>query len=226
MVEDSCNPFVWCSLRIWLPDGCIANCWVYDSSFSKAFSLPIIFVLLGKPLHPLCHSPPWKAVAEVIPLYQSEEQFLVAAPFFWKSTGMAVEQRTRGRKVQMQVAVAFDAGEIFLSQAVSPQQPVNLSYCSCLTCWVYKSIWGGFKELFFSSLCNLLIFLHELLLLSQARKIRRIIFGICAIQLPWLCLRDYRSINVVHLEVKMRLQSLESLHLFHYWCIDSSPFSV
>lgn len=101
----------------------------------------------------------------------------------------------------MQIAVAFDAGEIFLSQAVSPQQPVNLSYSSCLTCCLHKSIWGGFKELFFSSLCNLLISRHELFLRGQARKIRRIIFGICAIQLPWLCLWDYRGINVVHLEV-------------------------
>lgn len=128
----------------------------------KALSLPIISDLLGKPLHHLCHSPPWEALAEVVPLYQAEEQILVAAPFFWNATGMAVGQRTGGKKVEMQVAVAFAAEEIFLSQAVSRQQPVNLSYSSCLTCWVYKSIWGGFKELFFSSLCNLLISVHEL----------------------------------------------------------------
>lgn len=163
MVEDSCSPFVWCSPRIWLVDGWLANYWVYVSSFSKALNLPIIFVLLGKPLHHLSHSPVWEALTEVVPLYEAEEQFSAAAPFLWKSTGMAVEQREKkGNKVEMQVAVAFDAGEIFLSQAVSPGQAVNLSYSSCLTCWLYKSIWGGFKELFFSSLCNLLISLCEL----------------------------------------------------------------
>lgn len=202
MVDDSCSPFVWCSLRIWLPDGWLANYWVYDSSFSKVLSLPIIFFPLGKPLHHLCRSPAWEALAEVVPLYQAEEQFSAAAPFFWKSTGMAVEHNKKGNKVEMQVAVAFDAGEISLSQAVSAGQPVNLSYSSCLTCWLYRSIWGGFEELFFSSLWNLLISLHELFLLVQARKIRRIISGICAIQLPWWCLRDYKGINVVHLEVK------------------------
>lgn len=59
MVEDSCSLFLWCSLRIWLPNGWIANSWVYDSSFSKALNLPIFFVPLGKPLHHLCHSPLW-----------------------------------------------------------------------------------------------------------------------------------------------------------------------
>lgn len=118
----------------------------------------------------------------------------------------------------MQVAVAFDVGKIFLSQAVSPEQSVNLSYSSCLTCWLYKSIWEDSRNCSFLHCATYWFLSMNFFLLVWAREIRRIIFGICAIQLPWLCLRDYRGINVVHLEVKT--QATEP------WVLTSVPLLI
>lgn len=67
---------------------------------------------------------------------------------------MAVEQRIKGKNIEIQVAVIFDTGEVFLSQAVSWQYAVNLSCSSYMDPQLYKSIQGRFKELFFSSQCN------------------------------------------------------------------------
>lgn len=142
MVEDSCSLFLWCSLRIWLPNGWIANSWVYDSSFSKALNLSIFFVPLGKPLHHLCHSPLWDGFGWGCSPVTGRRAVFSCSCLLMKWLEWLLSKRKKGNKAEIQIAVAFDAGEIFLSQAVSPQQPVNLSYSSCLTCCLHKSIWG------------------------------------------------------------------------------------
>lgn len=52
---------------------------------------------------------------------------------------MAVEQKIKGNKTEMQIVVASDGGEVFLSWVVLQEQSVNLGGSSCLAPCSYKS---------------------------------------------------------------------------------------
>lgn len=187
------------SYRIWLPDGWTTDYWVHDSSFSEALSLLVIFVPLGKPLHP---RHPGRLWLRLFPCARQKSSLQLQlhsseSPLEWL---LSKEKREQSRNAGSSIIWCRGSVPFPGSVGAVASEPELQQLSDLLVVQIHLRRIQG-TVLFFT--VQLVIdFSPWTFLLGQARKIRRIISGICAIQLPWLCLRDYRGINVVHLKVK------------------------